>query len=319
MASTSKLPSGIREHKKVQRKQYEGVATGDRHSGDILKARAGLSFFASLLLVLLMVPVSHAFDTDVSAPAAITPAEQAYNAYQRGDFETARSLWQKAATEGDASAQYNLGLIYSEGRGVVRNPEVAISWWRLAAENGHAQAQHNLALAYISGETNVPGVSKEPRLDAAFVWLREAARQGLASSRFILGSMLLEGASSDEVRKEAIGFLTAAANQDHAEAQFELGKCFSHGEGVDVDHREALALFLKAGRAGYAPAQDHLAALYQSGESVPVDKVEALAWAILASDQGLVSAVERREDLQLQSSASEIAVAEIRATELSAK
>lgn len=319
MVSTSKLPSGFRRQKNARRKQNEGIATSDNHSGKLLNAWTGLSLVSSLLLAFLMNSGVHAFAPDVSAPAAIAPAEQAYAAYQNGDFETARSLWYKAAKEGDTSAQYNLGLIYSEGRGVVRNPEAAISWWRLAAENGHPQAQHNLALAYISGETIVPGVSKEPRLDAAFVWFRKAARQGLASSRFMLGSMLLERASSDAMRKEAIGFLTAAADQDHAEAQFELGKCFSHGEGVEVDRREALALFLEAGRAGYAPAQDHLAELYQSGEFVPADKVEALAWASLASDQGLVSAVERREALLLQSSTSEIAVAEIRAAELSAR
>lgn len=318
MAFIDKLPSGFRGLKIGERMQDEGVAIGDHHSGYFLNALRTLSFGVGLLLMIFMTSIAFAVEAS-EAPSAITPAEQAYSAYQKGDFETARTLWKQLATRGDASAQYNLGLIYSEGRGVARNPQMAIKWWRLAAQNGHLQAQHNLALAYIGEETALPGVAEEPHHDAALAWLRKAAKRGLANSRYILGTLLLDRASSLEDNAEAIGFLTAAADQGHVEAQFQLGKCFFEGEGIDVDRREGLALFLKAAASGYAPAQDRLAAMYQTGEYVPSDNVEALAWAALASSSGLVSAVERREALLDQMSASEIGVAEIRASELSAQ
>lgn len=321
MTFNVKLPSGFRSLETGERTQYEGIATGDLHSEYFLSAlplRASkiLSIGISLLLVLFMTLTAFAAEAS-DTPSAITPSEQAYSAYQKGDFETARTLWRQLATRGDAAAQYNLGLIYSEGRGVPRNPQAAIKWWRLAAKNGYVQAQHNLALAYLGGETARPGIAEEPRLDAALVWLRKAAKHGLASSRYILGSILLDRASGTEDNAEAIGFLVAAADQGHAEAQFRLGKCFFEGQGVDVDRREGLALFLKAAGSGYAPAQDRLAAMYQTGEFVPMDTIEALAWANLASASGLVTAIERRKALLDHMSASEIGVAEIRSSELS--
>ncbi len=323
MAFNVKLPSGFRSLKTGQRTQNEGVATGDLHSEYFLSAlplRASKTLSIGVILLLVLFMTLTAFAAKASEPpSAITPSEQAYTAYQKGDFETARRLWTQLATRGDASAQYNLGLIYSEGRGVTRNPQMAIKWWRLAAQNGHLQAQHNLGLAYIGAETVVPGVADESRFDVAFVWLRKAAKRGLASSRYVLGSLMLERAMSPEDQAEAISFLKAAADQDNAEAQFQLGKCFFEGQGVSVDRREGLALFLKSAGSGYAPAQDRLAAMYQTGEFVPADTIEALAWASLASASGLVPAIERRKALLDHMSASEIGVAEIRSSELSSQ
>ncbi|MFQ5992620.1 MAG: hypothetical protein ACE5NA_09315, partial [Nitrospiraceae bacterium] len=42
----------------------------------------------------------------------------AYDAYDRGDYATARQEFQSAAEQGDASAQYNLGVIHHQGLGV---------------------------------------------------------------------------------------------------------------------------------------------------------------------------------------------------------
>ena len=52
------------------------------------------------------------------------------------DFEETKRL----AEQGDASAQYNLGVMYSFGRGVPENYAEAVRWWRLAAEQGYAEA-----------------------------------------------------------------------------------------------------------------------------------------------------------------------------------
>ena len=49
-----------------------------------------------------------------------------------------------AAADGDAQAQFNLGLRYTTGRGVPRNDREAVAWYRKAAEQGNALAQQNL-------------------------------------------------------------------------------------------------------------------------------------------------------------------------------
>lgn len=309
MADIQKLPFGFRERVTVSPEPVWDASS--------LKFDARLSgAMLGLLLALTAATPAPAVEDVLDPPLALGPAEQAYTAFQRGDFETARILWKQAAIKGDASAQYNLGLIFAEGRGVIRNPGAAISWWQLAAQSGHHQAQHNLALAYISGETIIPGVAEKPRIDEAIILLRKAAQGGLASSRYALGTLLLVRADNDTQKREAVDLLASAADQGQVEAQFFLGNYFFDGNGVQIDRREALALFLKSAAAGHAPAQDRIAALYQSGDFVPADKVEALAWANLASRSGLASAVDRQRALREEMSEADIKAATVRASEL---
>jgi TPR repeat protein len=57
---------------------------------------------------------------------------------------------QRAATQGDAYAQYNLGLMYAQGRGViVKDERQAIGWLTKSADGGYAPAA--LLLRQMSG------------------------------------------------------------------------------------------------------------------------------------------------------------------------
>jgi len=50
----------------------------------------------------------------------------------------------RAAEQGHARAQFNLGAMYETGRGVVKNKRDAVAWYRKAAEQGFAEAQARL-------------------------------------------------------------------------------------------------------------------------------------------------------------------------------
>ncbi len=54
-------------------------------------------------------------------------------AYQRGDYATALREWRPLAEEGDAYAQHNLGITYSNGQGVPQDYAEAHMWFNLAA------------------------------------------------------------------------------------------------------------------------------------------------------------------------------------------
>ena len=58
------------------------------------------------------------------------------------DLDTVR----QAADQGDAEAQYNLGVIYNNGEGVPKDDAEAVRWFQLAAEQGYAKAQFELVL-----------------------------------------------------------------------------------------------------------------------------------------------------------------------------
>ena len=78
--------------------------------------------------------------------------QKGLTAYQSGDFATALREWTPLAEQGNASAQYNLGLMYRNGRGVPQDDKTAVKWYRLAAEQGHASAQYNLGQTYRKGD-----------------------------------------------------------------------------------------------------------------------------------------------------------------------
>ena len=90
----------------------------------------------------------------------------------------------KAAEQGDAETQYNLGYMYDKGEGVPENDREAVKWFRKAAEQGYALAQYGLALMY----ANDDGVGKD--YVKAYAWANLAAVQG--ENRFIMVKEWLE-------------------------------------------------------------------------------------------------------------------------------
>ncbi|TAH01778.1 MAG: sel1 repeat family protein, partial [Sphingobacteriales bacterium] len=96
-------------------------------------------------------------------------------------YEAAILPLSKAAEQGYARAQYNLGLMYEEGIGVLQDKKEAISWYFKAAEQGVADAQYNLGIMYTKGE----GVLQDKK--EAVNWYRKAAEQGNAKAQYKLG------------------------------------------------------------------------------------------------------------------------------------
>ncbi|MBF1271437.1 MAG: sel1 repeat family protein, partial [Neisseria sp.] len=58
----------------------------------------------------------------------------------------------QVAKQGNAQAQFNLGLMYANGQGVRQDDAQAVQWFRKAAEQGVAEAQYNLGVMYANGQ-----------------------------------------------------------------------------------------------------------------------------------------------------------------------
>jgi len=54
--------------------------------------------------------------------------------------------YRKAAEQGDASAQYNLGYKYVQGEGIPENNIKAYVWWSMAKTQGQESAKVNLEI-----------------------------------------------------------------------------------------------------------------------------------------------------------------------------
>jgi TPR repeat protein len=123
----------------------------------------------------------------VAVPAAAGPLQDGFAAYSRADYVTALRLWRPLAEQGNADAQYNLGLMYARGQGVPQDLAEAHKWYLLAAAQGDGSAQDHLGLMYAQGK----GVPEDHA--AALGWFRQAAAQGHGSAQSNLGVMYSKG------------------------------------------------------------------------------------------------------------------------------
>jgi clan AA aspartic protease (TIGR02281 family) len=112
--------------------------------------------------------------------AAAGPFEDGVAAYRKGDYATALRLWRPLAEQGDARAQFNLGIMHYNGKGVAQDYAAATRWYRKAAEQGHAAAQGNLGTMYNRGQ----GVPQD--YATAVSWWRKAAKQGNGDAQYYL-------------------------------------------------------------------------------------------------------------------------------------
>jgi len=114
--------------------------------------------------------------------------------------------FQKAAEQGDAEAEDDLGICYRDGLGIPKDAVEAVRWFRKAAEQGFDRAQHNLAYCYNFGI----GVTN---LVEAVKWYRKAAEQGVAAAQCNLGNCYFRGDGVPEDYVEAYKWYNLAAGQ----------------------------------------------------------------------------------------------------------
>ena len=90
----------------------------------------------TILAAVLMIALSSPSGADFQA---------GLEAYNQGDYAAALGEWKPLAEAGDAAAQFNLGRLYEEGRGVPRDGVRAFLWYRKAALKGSKPAAKAVA------------------------------------------------------------------------------------------------------------------------------------------------------------------------------
>jgi TPR repeat protein len=89
----------------------------------------------------------------------------------------------KAAESGNAVAQTNFGLMFASGEGVLKSNVEAGKWFRRAAEQGDAEAQFNLGnLCHPAGVAHLADEIAQARVEA-YMWFYLAAAQGHSKAK----------------------------------------------------------------------------------------------------------------------------------------
>ena len=192
----------------------------------------------------------------LSSPVAAQDFKKGLAAAQAGDFATALQEWTPLAEAGDADAQFNLGIMYSNGKGVPQDYAEAVKWWRLAADQGYAEAQHNLGWMYSNGQ-GVPQDYAE-----AVKWYQLAADQGDARAQSMLGNMYDngQGVPQDNVMAH-MWYNISSANGFEVPGEWRNGL---EAEMTPADISKAEAMASECMSSGYTNCMDQQP-VYQQG------------------------------------------------------
>ena len=117
----------------------------------------------------------------LSSPVAAQDFAKGWAAAEAEDFSTALKEWRPLAEQGDAQAQWGLGILYFSGKGVLQDNRNAFKFYKLAADQNNPDGQLGLATLYLEGL----GVIQDYK--AARTWFRKAANQGSSIAAGTLG------------------------------------------------------------------------------------------------------------------------------------
>ena len=131
-----------------------------------MRSSSGRLMRLCILILAAVLGSSIALYADFAAGAA---------AYDKGDYATALKEWEPLAQAGGSAAQFNLGLLYYDGKGVPQDFSEAAKWFERSADRGYVKAQHNLGAMYAVGK----GVKQNYIL--AYKWLSLCAATGEGS------------------------------------------------------------------------------------------------------------------------------------------
>ena len=232
----------------------------------------------------------------------------------RAFLKTTRSAgwWYRfAAEQGHAEAQFHLGRMHDDGRGVAQDDGEAVRWYRLAADQGVALAQFFLGRMYAGGR----GISQDD-VEAAR-WIQLAAEQGAALAQLGLGLMYSYGRAVPQDDTEAVRWVRMAAESDYAHARFVFRPSYAVGEGRIEDDTMAQVVAERP----VATARLVLGHFYEHGKGIVRNLVQAHVWYSLALSRFPASEQDFRDEARrsLERIASQLDPAELAEAQILAR
>ncbi|HEX7926183.1 MAG TPA: tetratricopeptide repeat protein, partial [bacterium] len=211
--------------------------------------------FAVLAALALLLPLSQVRAAD--------DIGQGVKAFKRGDYKKAAAILKDDAERGDQTAQFYMGFMAEEGKGMKKNTAMAIKMYEGAAGQGHARASYRLGLMYRNGE----GVKKDQEMANRYFY--NAAQGGDPDARKIMAARMKKGtfemkvtaaqqakldeavaAHNKDEDEKSFNLFMDLAKQDVAEAQTWVARFYHDGEGVQTNYQESANWAQKAGKLG---------------------------------------------------------------------
>lgn len=220
-------------------------------------------------------------------------------------YADALACFTTAAQAGDAVATNHLGLMARDGRGVPRDPALAVQRFETAGKAGFARAWFSAGYMYHYGN----GVARDYAIAARYYGLgaaagdswsmtslgyflnnglgvpldttaglamyEKAAALGNVTALRNLAAVYNIGKTAPRDYPRAVEYLKKAVALGDFEAVYRLGNAYKNGWGVEKDLAQAILLYQQAAAKNIDGAQLALGRLYASGQGVPKDAARA--------------------------------------------
>ncbi|MGV7214125.1 hypothetical protein [Bradyrhizobium sp. UFLA05-112] len=198
-------------------------------------------------------PSPAAGNSDITGAIPMTPSRARFGTVQVPPSERLADgiggpVLRAAAMKGDATAAYEIGLRFAEGKGVAANYEEAVKWYDRAAQAGVVPATFRLGTLYEKGL----GVKKDA--DIARRYYTQAAERGNAKAMHNLAVLDADGGGRGPNYKSASLWFRKAADRGVADSQYNLGILYARGIGVEQNLAESYKWFSLAAAQGDADA-----------------------------------------------------------------
>jgi TPR repeat protein len=191
----------------------------------------------SYFIKCLVIAASITLSTPVLANVKQDVIDDCYKKIVLNDYDSAFILCTKSAEQGNVNSQFNLGWLYSEGKGTAKDDKQLVYWHTKAAEQGHVDAQYFLGVMYDNGEV-MPADDKQ-----AIYWYTKAAEQG---DEYAQGSLAFKHYFGQGTLKDSVvayAWLNVAAAQGNENAV--KGRGYMEEEMTPKQIAEAQKLSIK--------------------------------------------------------------------------
>lgn len=206
------------------------------------------------------------------------------------DYLNAAENYQLAVTAGDPIAQFNLGLIYEDGKGIPVDQQKARELYTQSAEQGYSRAMTRLAGVYF----------RQHNIQQALHWYKKAAALGENFAQYHLG-LLSETAVGTKLNfADAVKYYQLSSDQGNEKAKLALARMYQYGLGVAKDQAHAADLYRELAANNNAFAQYQLAIIYADGLTGERSPQQAKQWLQQASLNGSPQASKMLHRLNAQ-------------------
>jgi TPR repeat protein len=236
-----------------------------------------------------------------------------------------------ASSNGDSRADYRLGMIYEDVKGVNKNLDKAIQYYEMASLKGNTDAVYRLACLYLQGYGVTQDFLKAFHYytKASILGHEEASKALILSERYNGIRLYNNDSSVDGIQikvngktkvkmlkkateegytqlqyqigmwydnknddSSAFKWLRRAANIGVTDAYYRVGVLYEEGRGTRQSYRKAANMYRKAAEKDHEDACYRLGQLYQYGNGVKLSYLKAYQFYKKAQEMGQAEAHE---------------------------